>query len=231
MSEGRDPAPAGKRRFRDRPVYLTAILFVLLIVSPALEGRTLATLVLTVLFTLMLVGAALSVFGNYRVLTAVVAVGLPWMALNWTSAFVDLPAPIEIARAALAVAFTFFVAALMLTRILTDEKVTGNTLCRAVSTYVMMGLGWAAVYRLISIVDPDAFRPASLGAGWGHCVYFSFTVLTTLGLGDIAPAHPYARSFVIVEAIVGPLYLAILVARLVAMHGRDRAAGSSRDGD
>ena len=48
-------------------------------------------------------------------------------------------------------------------------------------------------------------------------LYFSVVTITTLGYGDITPIHPWARSAVMLEAIIGPLYLAILVARLVSL--------------
>jgi hypothetical protein len=47
--------------------------------------------------------------------------------------------------------------------------------------------------------------------------YFSFTTLTTLGLGEIVPLTPLARSFVMLEGLVGQLFPVILIARLVAM--------------
>jgi hypothetical protein len=47
--------------------------------------------------------------------------------------------------------------------------------------------------------------------------YLSFSTLTTLGLGDILPLSPLARSLVMLESLVGQLFPVILIARLVAM--------------
>ena len=52
----------------------------------------------------------------------------------------------------------------------------------------------------------------------GELVYFSLTTLTSTGYGDILPVHPAARSLANLEAVIGQLYLAILVARLVSQH-------------
>ncbi len=49
-------------------------------------------------------------------------------------------------------------------------------------------------------------------------LYFSFVTLTTLGFGDIAPISPLARTLVMLEAVTGQLFLAVLVARLVGLH-------------
>ena len=49
-------------------------------------------------------------------------------------------------------------------------------------------------------------------------IYFSFETLTTLGFGDILPVQPVMKSLVILEGLIGPLYLAILIGRLVSVH-------------
>jgi voltage-gated potassium channel Kch len=51
-----------------------------------------------------------------------------------------------------------------------------------------------------------------------HVLYFSFTTLTTLGYGDIVPVSPIARALTSTEAITGPIYLAVLVVRLVGLN-------------
>ena len=48
-------------------------------------------------------------------------------------------------------------------------------------------------------------------------MYYSFSTLTTLGYGDIVPTGPVTRSLAIGEALTGQLYLAVMIARLVAM--------------
>ena len=50
-----------------------------------------------------------------------------------------------------------------------------------------------------------------------HFVYFSFVTLTTVGYGDVIAVHPIARSLVTVEALIGQLFPAILLARLVSL--------------
>jgi hypothetical protein len=48
-------------------------------------------------------------------------------------------------------------------------------------------------------------------------LYFSLTTLTTTGFGDITPVHPFARSLANLEAIIGQLYPATILARLVTL--------------
>jgi len=57
----------------------------------------------------------------------------------------------------------------------------------------------------------------SLPAQHSHLIYFSFTTLTTVGFGDVYPVIPAARALTMAEALVGQLYIAILIASLVGM--------------
>lgn len=61
---------------------------------------------------------------------------------------------------------------------------------------------------------------------WSIFIYYSFVTLTTLGYGDITPVGTGARTLSWMESVVGPLYLAILIARLVAIQ-----VAEGRDGD
>ena len=77
-----------------------------------------------------------------------------------------------------------------------------------------------ALYTLVGAYAPNAFSGTTITARVSlpsDLVYFSFTTLTTLGYGDIMPVHPIARSLSNVEAIIGQVYPATLLARLVSL--------------
>jgi voltage-gated potassium channel Kch len=88
------------------------------------------------------------------------------------------------------------------------------------------------VYRLISVLSPDAFSHLpQIGSDYGSgatLLYFSFNTLTTLGYGDIVPIHPLARSVANLEAVIGQLYPATLLARLVSLELEHRRQSKSR---
>lgn len=79
---------------------------------------------------------------------------------------------------------------------------------------------WAFVYSLMESIHPGSFSIAEgqINAGRSLYVYYSFVTLTTLGYGDITPMTAPANSISILEAIIGKLFLAILIARLVGIH-------------
>jgi hypothetical protein len=100
-------------------------------------------------------------------------------------------------------------------------RITYHRVVGAILLYLIIGLTFVALYGFVALATPEAFTnlPALHGdfAIAGNLIYFSFVTLTTTGYGDIAPLHPYARSLANVEAIIGQIYPATLLARLVTL--------------
>jgi voltage-gated potassium channel Kch len=93
----------------------------------------------------------------------------------------------------------------------------------AVAAYLLIIIAFALGYILICFLIPGAFtfpdKPPNIdNPRFGYIFhYFSITTITTLGYGDIVPVHPFSRTLATVEALVGQLYPAILLARLVSL--------------
>lgn len=100
-------------------------------------------------------------------------------------------------------------------------RVTFHRVQGAVLLYLNFALMFFVVYRMISVLSPGAFnnlpQSGSEHGSGASLLYFSFTTLTTLGYGDITPIHPLARSVANLEAVIGQLYPATLLARLVSL--------------
>ena len=100
-------------------------------------------------------------------------------------------------------------------------RVTYHRVVGAVLLYLIIGMTFVALYGFVALAAPQAFAnfPALHGnfAFAGNLIYFNFATLTTTGDGDIAPLHPYSRSLANVEAIIGQIYPATLLARLVTL--------------
>ena len=105
-------------------------------------------------------------------------------------------------------------------------RITFHRLQGAIVIYLSLATIFASAYSLVWELSPSAF--ANLVARTGGpeevamMLYFSLTTLTTTGYGDIVPIDPFARSLANLEAVIGPFYLAITVARLVTMELADR---------
>jgi Ion channel len=100
-------------------------------------------------------------------------------------------------------------------------KVTFHRIVGAVLLYLTIGLTFVALFCLVGLLVPNAFTglgPLADNRGVaGNLTYFSFVTLTSVGYGDIVPLHPFVRGLANVEAIIGQLYPATLLARLVTL--------------
>jgi hypothetical protein len=97
---------------------------------------------------------------------------------------------------------------------------TADKLYGAAAAYLMIGTLWAYLYALVAYHYPGSFL-GELPTGPGMVIdllYFSFTVLTSTGFGDIVPLSPQARAVCIVEQLTGALFVAILIARLAGVY-------------
>ena len=110
----------------------------------------------------------------------------------------------------------------------TEREVGLQTILGAIAGYLMLGLVWALFYGLLELSNPGAINlDVDLrfpGAGVFDAgqlntklVYFSFVTLTTLGYGDVTPISAGAASLAMMQAVTGQLYIAVLIARLVAI--------------
>ncbi|MBL6617540.1 MAG: ion transporter [Reyranella sp.] len=99
-------------------------------------------------------------------------------------------------------------------------RITYHRILGAILLYLTIGVVFVALYSMIGAWVPKAFNGITVAVRVSipsDLVYFSFTTLTTVGYGDIVPVHPLARSLSNLEAIIGQLYPATLLARLVSL--------------
>jgi voltage-gated potassium channel Kch len=127
----------------------------------------------------------------------------------------------------LALVLIFFASAAWLvgSEVLLTGSVDVNKIVGSVALYILLALIWAIFYTMLLEVSPEAMKGVEAGPWYENMnlmTYFSFVTLTTLGYGDISPATPLAQVLVILEAVTGMFYLAIIVASLVGGMMRDR---------
>ena len=105
-------------------------------------------------------------------------------------------------------------------------RITYHRVIGAILLYLTIGFIFVALFTLVSAFAPKSFTGLTAADRIfvpSDFVYFSFITLTTVGYGDIVPVHPFARSLCNVEAIIGQLYPATLLARLVSLEIGSRA--------
>ncbi len=103
--------------------------------------------------------------------------------------------------------------------------ITYHRIHGAVLLYLTTGMTFVGLYTLVGLSSPQAFSGLSVSEDRRYvssAIYYSFVTLTSVGYGDIVPVHPIARALANVEGIIGQLFPATLLARLVTLELEDR---------
>jgi len=138
--------------------------------------------------------------------------------------------------------FLAFTAVAQLHALLQQRRVTADTVFGGINVYLLIACSYMLLHALLEALDPGAYRVGDVSLaqyyiahgnpshGFATLIYFSFVTITTLGYGDIVPVSSTAKMLTSSEALVGQIYLATFIARLVALHtagyGREAAAPS-----
>lgn len=103
--------------------------------------------------------------------------------------------------------------------LITAEKLSLQNISNAVSVYLLIGIFFGFIYGFIEIMQPGSFvyEKATDGDISGDMIYFSFVTLTSLGFGDILPVNKFAKTLVVLEVVIGVIYIAVMIGRLVGL--------------
>ena len=204
---------------RHRMAVLLATLVLLVLATPVGDVVSEARLVLaaaTVAFMLAALQQA-DAYPRLRLPSRLMA--LVWLVLNllqlrWEGPWLRGAAAVALAAVVLSVLW------LVAQRLVKAERVDAELLCSALGAYLLLGIFWAGSYEIISLAAPAAFTsPRGVAPDRSALLYFSFTTLTTTGYGDITAVNPIVRMWSIFEAIIGTMYNATVIARLVSLYG------------
>ena len=199
---------------------LACLLLVTFVVTPLVELGVIGQLAAAVIWALPGVLSALVVSGRRTAVAVIVAA----TAAGLATAIIGRPTVLSavLARGSAAVALATL-GGVIGRAAFGPGRVTWHRVQGAVALYLILGLVFAHLYGLLHVLVPEAFAnvPPALNAHGvfyrGHLLYFSFETLTTTGYGDIVPLHPVARGLATLEAVIGQLFPATLLARLVSL--------------
>jgi len=201
--------------------YLLIILISLFVISPFFqaEGTMSFKPVLPFIYVLAIIAILRTIVTNNKKFYILAAVELMSFILDMLAHF-HLVSTFEHSLHVLAriiqIVIVMFVVVHLMKWLFSVEKVDADTVKGGISVYILLGLTWTALYRLVYELNPDSFS-VQFGAVW-EFIYFSFTTLTTVGYGDITPVSSFAMMLTNLEGMVGQLFLAVFVARLVGLH-------------
>ena len=177
--------------------------------------------------------AALSTVGLAILFLAVRAVRAT-PALGWIAVWLGVPligltiwevvdpenGAIVFTSSVLHAAFYFYTSAALVRYLFNDRFVTTDELWATAATFTVVAWAFAYVFMAVQVVWPGSFTATIAPEAqrtWFELLFLSFTNLTSVGLSDIAPVLPHARSFVMIEQVAGLLYVALVISRVVGL--------------
>lgn len=203
------------------------ISMVLLLIVPTLVTAEWLTPISRLHYTFTMIASLYLVSADRNQLIVGIILFVPAMTTKWMLA---PGASAEQQLLAYCVFQTIFLGYVMRTvyrYLMSARRIDSEIIYASVVLYLMFGLTLALVYYAILVLAPDAFGGKvvldftdqdAATAVLHELLYFSFVTQTTLGYGDISPTLPVARTFAMFQAIMGQLYLAVVIARLVGIH-------------
>ena len=213
-------------------VFFLALLVLITVLVPVIEVSRLGRLALSVVFALVLVSGAFATIRHRIFIGLVVALVVSTFALSVIAEFDPRFISPVLQTASKLVCLSVMVSMTM-RQTFRPGPVTGYRVMGGIAGYLLIGYTWAYAYQLVTERVPNAIRFAAGMADSNaqqpmHLIYYSFVTLTTVGYGDVYPVHPAARSLSMIEALIGQLYIAIMIASLVGMALQARSGEAAR---
>ena len=207
-------------KFRFQNLLIWILLYI--IVSPLLDLFPHTEVLVQLLFTVVLVSGVFAInrktaLMRPALILLVVTTLLIWFHILNLFRISDVMVNLVLLTylALLVVAFSSYIFAI--------KEVDAELIAAALCLYLFIGLLGGGIFLLLESFAPGSFAGSNLAKAVSFqdrsviFQYFSFTTMTTLGYGDITPQTPVAMAFCQVEAILGQLFMAVLVARLVGI--------------
>lgn len=194
-------------------------LLALILLEPFIYDRTRIKFLVDIFFTIILFTSIYAVSEKKENALIAILLAIPKFGTTWALSFTDYTL-LHLLDALTGIAFIAYIMVLILRHIFKQENVTLETIYGAIVVYILIGIMWVFLYHLIEYLHPDSFSfAADVTVNPKKALYYySFVTLTTLGYGDITPVSDPAKSLAMLEAIVGQMYIAVLIARLVGIH-------------
>lgn len=200
------------------------IFLLLLFVFRPVSAGLIYHLIWQLFFAGVLMAAIFNCHHPRSVKIAALCTGVPALVCNWLT-FSFPQKWLLMTGHTLAMTFLVICTWSILHMVIIRARVTVETLRGAVCVYFMIGFFFALLYTNTELLNTEAFFMShevhdtfARSVYLSEMVYFSFVTLLSIGYGDVVPVAYYAQTFSILEGVIGHFYLAILVARLVAVY-------------
>ena len=200
-------------------LFMLVSLSLLIVIGPFIDEFTRLDYIKDIFFTAILIFGVSSVSYRKHAVAFALCLVIPIFLITWSNKIIVMPGLLLFSDF-LAILFFLFLIITILAHISRQDEVTREVIYGAIIVYLLIGIMWAFVYKIMEFLHPGSFNiPDILDSDPRNAmVYYSYTTLTTLGYGDVTPISGPAKSLAMLEAITGQMYIAVLIARLVGTH-------------
>lgn len=204
----------GKYRFS----FLLSSLLLLLLITPMVFDYPIVRVTLSLFLSYILISSVFAISGEKLFLRIGILLAAPSFFLNWLYSYHQNLLIERIALSADIICFSYLTLVLFL-NLKQVSQVTFEVIAAGLSVYLLLGLLWSFIFAFVESCIPGSFSGIDSAAGdlRFRFLYFSFVTLTTLGYGDIAATNPIAQSWTVLEAVIGQIYLVVIISGLVGM--------------
>jgi hypothetical protein len=208
---------------------LLAVQLVGVLLYPFMEGPTGRALLS--LFGLVVLFLAVRAVKATPALTWVaIVLGAPIVVLTLLEVAYPLEPRVELTSSILHAAFYFYTSYALVRYMFQDRQVTIDELYATGATFTVLAWAFAYTFAAVQVVWPGSFTVSLAPAEqrtWFELLFLSFTTLTSVGLSDITPVLGQARSVVMIEEVIGLMYVALVISRIVGLTTRRERASAS----
>lgn len=199
---------------------LVSLILALFVGGPLMAIASVGPLPFDIFFTTLLLSGVVAFSHRRWLAIAISVIGFAVLVLRWTS-YGQGHGELALWDNLLSMVMLAILTGLVLEHVFRAGPITADRIRGAIAAYLLLGLVWAFAYALVERAFPGGMNMERSFISVHHRMqtfaYFSFVTLTTVGYGDITPVHPIARMLAIGEALIGQLYPAILIGRLVSL--------------
>ncbi len=208
------------RLWRQPSAVLLAVQLIGVLLYPFMDESPIGRAALSSFGLVVLFLAVRAVQATPALLWIAVLLGLPIVVLTILEVVDPLNAQVVLWSSVLHAIFYFYTTMALLRYMFLDRFVTRDELWAVGATFTVVAWAFAYTFMAVQVIWPGSFTAAlapDAPRTWFELLFLSFTNLTSVGLSDITPVLPHARSWVMIEQVAGLMYVALVISRVVGL--------------
>jgi hypothetical protein len=208
------------RLWRQPSAVLLAVQLIGVLLYPFMDETAIGRAAISSFALIVLFLAVRAVQATPALTRIAVLLGVPIVILTILEVVDPLNTEVILWSSVLHAAFYFYTTFALLRYMFRDRFVTTDELWATGATFTVLAWAFAHTFMAVQVIWPGSFSAAiapDAQRTWFEMLFLSFTNLTSVGLSDIVPVLPQARSWVMIEQVVGLMYVALVISRIVGL--------------